>query len=116
MIVGIEQRHLPPDQLRVLTGAAHRAQVCHLSVDFGDRVLAVGPHPVSLATVVAGSTGQVAAGKHAVGSLTTRRAPTQELSGGLDVVGELLPAPRERCRQLRLDRPCDLVEPAPAAP
>jgi len=86
--------------------------VCHLSVDFGDRVLAVGPHPVSLATVVAGSTGQVAAGKHAVGSLTTRRAPTQELSGGLDVVGELLPAPRERGRQLRLDRPRDLVEPA----
>lgn len=60
----------------LLTGAAHRAQVRHLSVDFGDRVLAVGPHPVSLATVVAGSTGQVAAGKHAVGSLTTRRAPT----------------------------------------
>ncbi len=96
VVLGVEQRHLAADELRVLARAAPGAQVGHLPVDLALGVRAVDANPVGLLGVVARRAGQVAAREHAVRALAPGGAPPEHLVGRLDVRGQLLPAPGER--------------------
>ena len=114
VVLGTEQRHLPADELRVLAGPALRAQQRHLAVDLALGVVAVGADPVGLLGVVARGTGEVAARKHAVRSLTAGHPPPEHLVGLLDVRGQLGPAGGEGGGQvgmLRAGRDLERAQP-----
>ena len=110
VVVGREQRHLAADQLRVLARPAELAQQRHLRVDLGHRVAPVDAHAVGLARVVTRGAGEVAAREHAVRALAAGRAAAEHLVRRLDVRRQLLPAPRERGRQVRVLRPREDLE------
>ena len=104
VILGPEQRHLAPDQLGVLAGAAHLVEVRHLGIDLADGVGAVSADLVGLAGVVARGAGQIAAGEHAVSALAARRTPAEQLRRSTHRLGQLPPAAAQRRLGLVIDR------------
>ena len=85
----------------------------HLRVDLGERVGAVDRDPVGVAAVIARSTRQVAAGKYTMGALAARGASPQQLSGGPDPGGKLLPSRAQCHRQVGIDRASGYINSPP---
>ncbi len=104
VIVGVQQRHLAADQLRMLTRPTDPAQRRHLRLHLRHGVVAVGAHALRLLGVIARGTREVAPRKHAVGSLTPDTAAPQELRVGAHTDGQLSPAPRQRRLRIGVNR------------
>jgi len=103
--IGVQQGHLPTDQLRLGARTTPYPEQSHLPFHLAPSVVPVDPDLVGVRGVVAGRAGQVAPGKHTVHALAPHRRPPQELRRGADTGRQFLPPTRHRGEGLRCGEP-----------
>ena len=91
MVIGVEQRDLAADELRMSSWAAQLPEQPHLSRHVFAGMATVDADPVGISGVVAGSARQVAAREDAVCPLAADPVPAQHLAGCSDTGGEFIP-------------------------
>ena len=102
MVIGVEQRNLAADELRMSSWAAQPPEQPHLSRHMFAGMATVDADPVGISGVIAGSARQIATREDAVRPLAANSVPAQHLAGRTNTSGQFIPTATQRLNERRI--------------